>query len=302
MNAHRARDVRSFDVAALLLFGSLLMGCDAVSPQSAPVLVVEAFAETDGELPPITLRQTLRMDAVYADAAAAAEGAVVRVILPTGSVRYRPVQGRAGLYEPEVSHILEAGIPFTLEADWNGTHAVAAGRIPPRIRIFDVKTVAASEPVEAVLLDSLQLDSLQTGARSRYVYPIEVTVRWERSDHDVRADSLNWIRAQLKPFIDVVPGVVELIFRSEQIVREDRVALEGELRTWTGVYLVPVAREDDPLPAHSLKVALLRSDDDYARFASSRTAPDRREPVTNVEGGIGIVAGVSVDSLSFRIQ
>ncbi|HEX7071675.1 MAG TPA: hypothetical protein VF190_12755, partial [Rhodothermales bacterium] len=155
-----------------------------------------------------------------------------------------------------------------------------------------------------VLLDSLQLDSLQTGARSAFVYPVEVTLQWAASNDLAAAavDTSYWIRAQLKPYTEDLPGVIELFFRSEVIVREDRVRVEDGLRTWTGVYLVPVDSESDPLPEHSLKVALLRSDDDYARFASSRTAPERREPVSNVVGGLGIVAGVSVDSLTVRIR
>src|SRR5690606_36917301 len=143
------------------------------------------------------------------------------------------------------------------------------GRLPPRVEIMNVRAVPAEHPVEAVLLDSLQIDSLQTGARSALVYPVEVTLQWDTSS-DAAADSAYWIRAQLKPFTDDLPGVIELFFRSELIVREDRVRVEDGLRTWTGVYLVPVNNESDPLPEHSLKVSLLRSDDDYARFASSR--------------------------------
>ena len=59
---------------------------------------------------------------------------------------------------------------------------------------------------------------------------------------------------------------------------------------------------DAPLPAHHLKASLIRSGADYARFASSRDAPERREPITNVEGGLGIVAGVSVDSLVVAVS
>lgn len=288
-------------VLVLVLGSGILTACDAVSPQSDPILVVEAFAETGETLPVVRLRQTLKMDGLYDAAAAAAEGALVRVILPEGSVSYEPVEGDRGLYRPTTSQTLDEGVPFAVEATWRSEHAVAAGSLPQRIRIVDVRATPAERPVQAVLLDSLQLDSLQTGARSGYVYPVEVSLWWDESNAGVRPDSLNWVRAQLKPFTALVPGVIELFFRSEQIMREDRVDLDGGRRKWTGVYLVPVDGEDDPLPEHSLKVALLRSDDDYARFASTRNAPDRREPVTNVEGGIGIVAGVSVDSLTLKI-
>ena len=51
-----------------------------------------------------------------------------------------------------------------------------------------------------------------------------------------------------------------------------------------------------------MKVSLLRSGPDYARFASSRDAPERREPVSNVRGALGIVAGISVDSLLLNVH
>ena len=279
-----------------------LAACDAVSPESEPILVVEAFVETGNSLPDVRLRHTLPMNEPYDEPGAAAEGAEVALRLAGETVHYAPVPGRPGVYAPTADHALPEGMPFELEARWRAEVAVASGRLPPPIRITDVMTSAPDRPVEAVLLDSLQLDSLKTGARSGFVYPVEVSLWWESSDPSVFADSLQWVRAQLKPYTTPVPGVIELFFRSEQIVREDRVRLEGGLRKWTGVYLVPVESADDPLPDHSLKVAVLRGDADYARYASSRNAPDRREPVTNVVGGIGVVAGISVDSLTLRIR
>lgn len=286
-------------IAVAALLG--LQACDAVSPEADPTLVVEAFVESGKELPVVRLRQTLRVDDAYDEDMAAATGASVHVQLVDREVDYVPVEGAPGLYRPSESVPAHAGSEFTLRASWQDAVAEAVGRLPRQIEIVDISTAVPDRPVEAVLLDSLQLDSLQTGARSGYVYPIEVSIWWEMDVTIAAADTVNWIRAQLKPYTDAVPGVIELFFRSEQIVREDRVALEGNRRKWTGVYLVPVENEEDPLPAHSLKVALLRSGDDYARFASSRNAPERREPVSNVRGGIGIVAGISVDSLTLRM-
>ena len=285
-------------IAACML---VLQACDSVSPESEPVLVVEAFVETGKELPHVRLRQTLRVNEPYDESAAAAVGADVRLQLAGQTIPYEAVEGKPGLYRPLENLSPEPGADFTLEATWRDAVAEASGRLPRRIDILDVRTTIPDRPIEAVLLDSLQLDSLRTGATSGFVYPIEVDVSWESDNSIASRDTTSWIRAQLKPYTDLVPGVIELFFRSEQIVREDRIALEGGLRRWKGYYLVPVDDEDDPLPEHSLKVSLLRSDDDYARFASSRNAPERREPVSNVHGGIGIVAGISVDSLTLQV-
>lgn len=289
--------------AGYLWLGILLVisACDAVSPQSEPVLVVEAFLETDAELGTVRLRQTVGMDAPYSESSAAAVGGTVRLLSEDGMVSYVPLPGDPGTYTPEGRPVLSEGRAFTIEAEWEGAVAVASGRMPRAIDIARVETTIPERPIEVVLLDSLQLDSLQTGARSGFVYPIEVTLWWDADVAPSDEDSLNWIRAQLKPYTAPVPGVIELLFRSEQIVREDRVDRSAGARHWTGVYLVPVDDEADPLPDHLLKVALLRSGDDYARFASSRDAPERREPVSNVRGGIGIVAGISVDSLTLQV-
>lgn len=275
--------------------------CDAVEPVSRPILVVESFLESDRALGPVRLRQTIRMDRTYDAATARVSGASVRLFAPGREILYDENPAR-GTYETSEAAQLSAGTPFRLEVAWQDQFAVAEGVLPPPVRLTRIETLVPPEPVEAVLLDSLQIDSLQTGARSGYVYPVEVRVWWDRADFSVEADSLYWIRAQLRPSASVAPGVVELIFRSGQILREDRAAAEAGQRRWTGVYLVMVDDKNDPIPPHLLRVAVLRSGEDYARFASSRTAPERREPISNVRGAIGIAAGISVDSLTVWIE
>ena len=97
--------------------------------------------------------------------------------------------------------------------------------------------------------------------------------------------------------------MIDFFLLPGQILRERTATRAGsEQRTWTGVYAVPVESKDAALPAHTLRVAVLRSGQDYARFATSRDAPDQREPQSNITGGLGIVAGVSVDSLRIDVQ
>jgi len=158
------------------------------------------------------------------------------------------------------------------------------------------------KPVRAVLLDSLDIrfDSLDVGARQGFLYPVEVTLWWKTDFDDTGEDF--WIETQLKPRTTFSSEIVDFFLLPAEVFRERSVQPDAfGRREWTGVYAVPVDDEADPLPAHELKAALLRSGTDYARFATSRDDPQRREPVSNVAGGIGIVAGISVDSLRVEV-
>jgi hypothetical protein len=46
----------------------------------------------------------------------------------------------------------------------------------------------------------------------------------------------------------------------------------------------------------------VRGDTAFAAFAQTRTDPDRREPISNVEGGLGVAVAVSVDSLVRAVE
>jgi hypothetical protein len=111
------------------------------------------------------------------------------------------------------------------------------------------------------------------------------------------------VRAQLRPDADPFPSeVVDFFLEPAEIRREDQFAkTEGRLQ-WKGVYAVPVDSSDAPLPPHNLTTSLVRGDTAFASFAQTRTDPDRREPVSNVDGALGVALGVSVDSLARTIQ
>lgn len=293
---------------ALLLPGlllGLLSACDTVEPESAGVLVVEGFLDAGKPPPDLLLRQTQPLSAPYDTALAAVEEAVVELTVDGQRLAYLPDPARPGRFRAPTGAPVPGGAAFALAVRWAGGEASAAGVVPPPVRIADVRVTAPDRPVLAVLLDSLLLrpvvldslrfDSLGTGAERGYVYPVEVSVTW--ADNLAPADSAYWIRAQLRPDGDVAAGILAFFLRPEQVVREARLARDGDRRRWTGVYAVPVATPQTPLPPHQLKVSLVRSGTDYARFATSRDAPGRREPRSNVTGGTGIVVGVSVDSV-----
>ncbi|MEX1055122.1 MAG: hypothetical protein WED81_03770, partial [Rhodothermales bacterium] len=272
----------------------LWTGCDSGVPEVEPRVVIEGFLNTGSELPPIRISRTLSPNEPYEDGAAAVDDAEVEVTLGSTAIRYLPVSGAPGRYVPDESIPVIARSDFSINVRWSGSVATASGITPPGIAIERVKIEVPGEPVSAILLDSLALgDSLAVGARRGYIYPIEVTIAWmpDPEDEDL------WIRAQLRPYTRFTSTVVDLFLRSDQISAEADfdVGADG-LRSWTGVYAVGVEGVEDPLPQHLLRVALVRSGADYARFASTRHAPERREPISNVSGGIGIFTAISVDS------
>jgi len=301
-------------VASLLCVASVLVSCDTVEPTEGPVLVLEGFLDTGKPLPNIKLRQTKPLSELYADGVdSVVPDATVNLVLGGETVSYHPVPGRPGEYEPLTSgvDVVPERVPFSIEVQWHEQRATASGYIPPAIQIDHVEVKAAEKPVKAVLLDSLlfdpsrvdsiRLDSLGTG--QTFVYPIEVTVHWTTEFSETGADSAYWVRTQLKPPDAISSERINFFLRPEQIQRERTMPRDTAFRRkWTGVYAVPVSSEEDPLPAHRLRVGLIRSGRDYARFASSRDAPDRREPISNVRGGIGIVSGVSVDTLTVEVS
>lgn len=189
-----------------------------------------------------------------------------------------------------------------MTVQWEGRTATASGRTPPPIDIESAEVTVPPEPVQAILVDSLRRDSLDIPAEQGYLYPIDVTVTWQTDFPETGADSTYWIRAQLRPFTGFSSTVVDFFLQPEDVFRERVPNQESNRRSWTGVYAVPVASRTDPLPPHQMRVSLVRSNAAYAAFASSRRDPDRREPISNVQGAVGIAAGVAVDSVRITVD
>lgn len=303
MNAAAARLVYAGSLIGGLFVLLFAWGCDTVEPVADAVLVVEGFIDTGKPLAPVILRQTRPLSTTYPlDATTAAEGAEVVLEADGRRIAYLPSEV-PGRYVPSTTTPLRPETSFTLSVRWEGQEAVGRSKAPPPIRIDSVLIAAPNAPVQAILLDSLRLDSLDVGVYEGYIYPVEVSLWWQPPPEEAAADTLHWIRTRLRPHTSVSLSVTDFFLRPEQIVREHALQkAAGGRRQWTGVYAIPVPGATDPLPPHRLTVALLRSGQDYARFASSRDAPDRREPVSNVTGGIGIVAGIAVDSLQLDVS
>lgn len=288
----------------LVLLSGGLMGCDTVEPTAPPRLVVECFVQEGMPFPAVTLRKSRAVRRPYPvdDSATAALGGQITLELNDRTVPYEPVPGEPGRYAPPAGQ--QQTVPprasFGLEVQWRDQTAQASGRVPPSITLDSVRISVPEEPVEGVLIDSLRLDTVNTDARPGYVYPVEVQVWWESA---AETDSVLWVRPHLKPSASVSSAGIDFFLRREEIRRERDYPLSAAgRRHWAGVYAVPVEEQTAPLPAHHLRVAVLRSYGAYARFASSRGAPAHREPVSNVEGALGIAAGMSIDSASVHVQ
>lgn len=308
--------LRDFTALLVLLVSVLVWArCDSVAPETDARLVVEAFVDAGAPLPALRLWQTRPLDAPYPfDATTAIDDAEVALTLGETSVVYRPDAAQPGRYRPEAGpETVSPKTPLALSVRWRGQQAEAESRVPPALALDSVRVHVSDEPVDGIILDSLfidpvqvdslLLDSLRTGAERGLVYLVEVTLWWQVDFAEIGPDSAYWIRAQLKPDLPTRPIFDDFFFRPEQILRERTLPAEPRgRRRWTGVYAVPVERKQDPLPPHPLRVAVVRSGRDYARYADSRTSPDRREPVSNVRGALGIVVGYALDSLRIQVE
>jgi hypothetical protein len=280
-------------LAAALLGGA---GCDLSDPVSRQELVVEAFLRTGETLPSVVLRQTQPLSGPADTAGAAVRTARVALTLDGTTYAYRPSAEHPGRYVPRDSGVVvPEGVPFRWRIEWRGRTVGAGGRTPPPVAIDSICVNVPDEPSRAILLDSLRRDSLDIPAEQGYIYPIDVTVRWATAEPET------WVRGELQPTADFSSRVVNFFLQPAEVKRERNYAGTAAQRVWRGVYAVPVSGAGDPLPRHRLTVALTRGDDDFADFATSRRDPDRREPISNVDGALGIATAVAVDSLGFAV-
>lgn len=296
---YRASAVVRGILAAGLVLG--LIRCDW-APEAAEreSLVVDAFVETGRPPPTLTLRQTRPLGPTNGAPDDAATGAQVVMTLEGDTIAYDEMPQRPGQYVPAASNdTVPARGSWALNVWWNDEQARAHGTTPPALQVADVCVRAPDEPVRAVRVDSLRRDSLDIPAERGYIYPIDVTVHWAAAGRRTGADSTQWVRARLRPDTSQFSSrLVDRFLQPIDIRREDRFGQEEGQRRWTGVYAVPVDSSTAPLPTHELTATLVRGDSAFGNFARSRTDPDLREPISNVEGALGIATAVAVDSLA----
>lgn len=302
----RRKVVRAFvRTGVALVVCLLLVRCDFGATEDVePQLVVEAFLVTGEPLPPITLRQTRPTTSPTPtdDSVDAATGAEVVLTIDGRTVPYAEDAGQPGRYRPTVAGVVvEHGMRFDLEVQWSGLQAEAQGMAPPPVVIDSIRLDVPDKAIEAILVDSLRRDSLDIPAEQGFIYPIEATLHWTTDFPAVGPDSAYWMRTRLRPRTSISSTVLDFFLQPEEVLREREFPGPEPRHRWTGVYAVGVSGEDDPLPVHRLTLALIRSDADYASYAASRNDPDRREPNSNVQGGLGIATIIAIDSIQIQL-
>jgi hypothetical protein len=300
MGEDGARHMWRSAAGTLLAVGLLLVlaRCDLTEPAERQSLVVEAFLSTGRPAPTITLRQTRPLNEPGDRSANAATGATVNLTLNGQSIPYEERPQRDGRYAPVEDVEVPARMPWQFTVRWQGETARARGTTPPPIELQETCVEVAEAPVRAVVVDSLRRDSLDIPAEQNYLYPIEVSLEWPADRLRPGEDTTHWVRPRLRPdTTESSSRVVNFFLQPVEVRREDQFSAQNGRRTWTGVYAVPVVDSTSPLPSHDLTVSLTRGDTSFAAFAGSRNDPERREPISNVEGGLGIATAVALDSL-----
>lgn len=292
--------LRSAGVALLAVGLLLLLGrCDLTESVEQQSLVVEAFVATGGSVPTVTLRQTRPLHKPGDRSANAATGAAVELVLDGNAVSYEESRQREGQYVPDGDDAgVPARVPWRLTVRWQGETARAQGTTPPAIELQEVCVEVPEAPVRAVVVDSLRRDSLDVPAEQSYIYPVDVSLQWPADRLRAGEDTTHWVRPRLRPdTTESSSRVVNFFLQPVEVRREDRFRDQNDQRAWTGVYAVPVEDSTSAFPDHDLTVSLTRGDTAFAAFAESRDTPERREPISNVEGGLGIATAVAIDSL-----
>lgn len=271
----------------------IAVSCDIAEPQS-DALVIEAYVQPNKPLPSISVSRTVPLDA--SGDRAPVRGATVEFQLDGVEQVYRAAT-QSGIYEPVAFTLALPGQRFSLSVRHGPDVASGSGVIPPVLSLDSVRVGIPEAPTPAVLLDSLALplDTLSV-SQTGFIYPIDVTVWWKAPG----GAGDFWVETSVTPVESFSSRLIDFFLPSTSVLEEPP-ASQGQ-RSWTGVYAVPVQAATSPLPPHRIRTGVVRGELDYARFALSRNDPDRREPISNVTGGIGIIAGIALDSLSVFVQ
>lgn len=282
----------------LALAALLIAGCDVTRTDEPGTLVVEAYVETDAPLPPVRVSRTRAV----ADPRPAPEPlASVELFLNGQSVPYAEAD-EPGTYRPVPPFDTlraRAGDAFRLEVRSGTDVARGDGTVPPGLRDVFVALDVPADPVEAILLDSLRLplDSLQFELPSRtgYVYPIVAALTWPDAEPDW------WVSLTVEPREPFSSTLLDYFLRPRSVSEEAALRDAAGGGSWTGVYAIPVDDAGAPVPVHDVVVTVVRGDADWAAWAASAGDPSRREPLSNVRGGVGLVVGVSVARRTIRV-
>ncbi|MXY07316.1 MAG: DUF4249 family protein [Rhodothermaceae bacterium] len=297
-----------FRYAVLVIF--FLMGCEAVHPEDTSLLVVESYVAAGQPLPPVTLKRTAPLEAKYdLDQSTAAAGARVEFKMQDSLIPYT-MQG-TGVYAPLEPVTAIPGAELDLKVYW-GDHVITANsRVPPPVSLDSVSIEVSDTPipglildsvfVDPLLVDSLGLRALGANAREGLVYLVEATLYW--TDNTERDSDDWWMRTQLLPRLGQSPRLSNFFLSPEALQRERSVPfINAEQRSWSGAYAVQVPSSGNQLPAHGLRISIVRGTSAYAQFVAGSSNPGESEPPSNVTGALGIFTGLAIDTLTIEVQ
>jgi len=290
----------------MLVLGLLTgQGCDSVLPGDTGTLIIEAYLDVGKPLPEIRVFLAAPLSSDRFQDQEGITDADVRLTLDGREYVYEPTPTKPGIYRSAgpSSDLVPPGVSYELVIEARSQRAFAIGLTPLPVAISNVSVRVSSTPVAAVLLDSLDLglDSLNLGldTRTGFIYPVEVSIDWP-AEANLTDDS--WIETRLEPITEFSSTIVDFFLLPSDIFPEGTASVnDSGGRTWKGVYAVPVEVESNPMPDHTLRVALLRGTQAYARYASSRLDPVNREPISNLTGAVGYVGGISIDSVRVSV-
>ncbi len=292
---------------SLVLVLAVLGGCDAVQPDTPSLLVVEAFVTAEQPLPEIVLRRTASLREPYPlDLSTAATDAQLELRMQDMRIAYSMQD--AGKYKPMEPVTAVPGAELGLKVHWDNQTVTAESQIPPPVSLDSAKISISDAPVLGLSLgsvfidpfsaDSLGMESFGTGAREELVYLVEATLYWTGGI----GDNDWWMRTQLRPNLGQNQRLNNYFLSPEVIQPETDIPfVRVSQRSWSGAYAVPVKSTTDQVPAHKLRISLVRSTQAYASFVSGRSNPGEREPPSNILGGAGIFAGLAIDTLTIEI-
>lgn len=271
-----------------------LWGCDVGPVEPADTLVIEMFAQSEMDFPEVRVVLPGDLSSRNPDGAPIVDATVAVEVGTREVMRYVHHGDRPGWYRPATAGQLRSGETFTLRVDRDGQRLRASSLMPPRLALDSLRLTPSPFPVRAALLDSLQLDSLSI--RQGWVYTVQVEAWWKAPT--ATDDHFLHVRVGSPQFSSVL---VDLFLPKDRIDPERSLFTAPGLGYWKGLYAVAVDEAEDPLPRHQVRLGFVRGGLAYAQYMASRDQPLRREPVSNVTGGRGIVAGISLDSLTISL-
>ncbi len=291
----------------LPVLSMMIMGCDSIEPANDNLLVIEGFFNAGDPLPFVTISKASPLEQSTVSTADYIRDASFRIFIDDQEYIYAPSTSSPGKYAPleNTGEIVPANADLRAEITWQSQIATTQDFIPPTISIDSVSIEIPEKPVAAILVDTLRLDNPEVGARQGYIYAIDVTITWTASLSDLDAansDSSYWVEARLIPQTEFSSTVLDVFLLTEDVQLESKLTAENtETGSWSGIYAIPVEDSLSAPPTHNLTVQLIRGTKAYADFAASKNAPERREPVSNIDGAIGVLAGIALDAIEFEV-